>query len=284
MDVNRATVEGDLEKHNKVFSWLQQVFGEDSIPQFEINNFTLSILENLASRNQEQNKHATIITKDHIQKSTEYAAEAERLSRITEHLGLPVSCMSQSGRTSLKTLASVALLLETKDCSTSSLLLGIAEQSQALSAAVDANSEEKQLLSRILIKTKKAQSDASDLQRSLDGVRDLVASQAPKMTKNETETEFVKLKCKEYEKINKELEEYQGKLQLDSSIFHGPLVKKSQDVRIIKEKIKPVKDKLEIYHSLPPDISQARVLVEEAKAQLEMLERQLSINIDTLHL
>ena len=46
-----------------------------------------------------------------------------------------------------------------------SLLLGIAEQSQALSAAVDANSEEKQLLSRILIKTKKAQSDASDLQR-----------------------------------------------------------------------------------------------------------------------
>ena len=51
------------------------MFGEDSIPQFEINNFTLSVLENLASRNQEQNKHATIITKDHIQKSTEYAAE-----------------------------------------------------------------------------------------------------------------------------------------------------------------------------------------------------------------
>lgn len=46
-----------------------------------------------------------------------------------------------------------------------SLLLGIAEQSQALSAAIDANTEEKRLLSRLLMKTKKAQTNASDLQR-----------------------------------------------------------------------------------------------------------------------
>lgn len=48
-----------------------------------------------------------------------------------------------------------------------SLLLGIAEQSQALSAALDANTEEKRLLSRLLIKTKKAQAKVSDLQRYL---------------------------------------------------------------------------------------------------------------------
>ena len=46
-----------------------------------------------------------------------------------------------------------------------SLLLGIAEQSQALFAAIDANTEEKRLLSRLLVKTKKAKSTASDLQR-----------------------------------------------------------------------------------------------------------------------
>ena len=46
-----------------------------------------------------------------------------------------------------------------------SLLLGIAEQTQALAAAVDANTEEKRLLSRLLIKTKKAQTNAADLQR-----------------------------------------------------------------------------------------------------------------------
>ena len=48
-----------------------------------------------------------------------------------------------------------------------SLLLGIAEQSQALSAAMDANTEERRLLSRLLVKTKKAQTNASDLQRYL---------------------------------------------------------------------------------------------------------------------
>lgn len=278
----QATESGD--KHNKVFSWLQEVYGQDSIPQFEINGFTLSVLEQLANRNQEHNKHGEIITKDYFQKTSEYAAEVERLSRITEQVGLPVSSMSQSGRTSLKTLASVALLLGVKNCSTSSLLLGIAEQSQALSAAVDANSEEKRLLSRLLIKTKKAQTNASDLQRSLDGLQDQRALQAPRLKKNAQETDFVKLKCKEYGKINKELEGYQAKVQLDSSISHGSLVKKSEEVRIIKEKMKPIKSKLEGYHSLPPDISQARVKVEEAKMQLEMLERQLSVSIDTLHL
>lgn len=271
-------------KHNKVFAWLQQVFGEDPIPQFEINSFTLGVLEQLAIRNQEQNKHAVLITKDFIQKTSEYAAEVERLNRITEQVGLPVSTMSQSGRTSLKTLASVALLLGTKNCSTSSLLLGIAEQSQALSAALDANTEEKRLLSRLLIKTKKAQAKVSDLQRSLDGLEDQVALQAPKLQRNAQETEFVKLKCKEYEKINKELEGYQSKVQLDSSIFHNSLVKKAEDVRVTKEKMKPIKAKLDGYNSLPPDIYQAKVKVEEAKMQLELLERQLSMSIDTLHL
>ena len=33
-----------------------------------------------------------------------------------------------------------------------------------------------------------------------------MALQAPKLKKNAQETDFVKLKCKEYEKINKELE------------------------------------------------------------------------------
>ena len=46
-----------------------------------------------------------------------------------------------------------------------SLLLGIAEQSQALFTAIDANTEEKRLLSRLLVKTKKAKTTASDLQR-----------------------------------------------------------------------------------------------------------------------
>ncbi|XP_020625872.1 HAUS augmin-like complex subunit 1 [Orbicella faveolata] len=271
-------------KHNQVFSWLQLVYGEDPIPQFEINTFTLSVLEQLARRNLEQNKHAEIITKDYIQKTAEYSAEVERLSRITEQVGLPVSSMSQSGRMSLKTLTSLAQLLGTKNCSTSSLLLGIAEQSQALFAAIDANTEEKRLLSRLLVRTKKAKTTASDLQRSLDGLQDQVALQTPQLKKNSQETEFVKLKCKEYAKLNKELEAYQSQVQLDSSIYHGSLVKKAEEVRLIKEKMKPIKSKLEGYHSLPPDISQARVKVEEAKMQLELLEKQLSISIDTLHL
>ena len=77
----------------QVFAWLQQVFGEDPIPQFEINSFTLGVLGQLAIRNQEQNKHAVLITKDFIQKTSEYAAEGNEQfivvwTMISTNLGL----------------------------------------------------------------------------------------------------------------------------------------------------------------------------------------------------
>ena len=61
----------------QVFTWLQQVYGQEPIPQFEINSLTLSVLEQLANRNLEQNKHAELITKDYIQKTAEYSAEGK---------------------------------------------------------------------------------------------------------------------------------------------------------------------------------------------------------------
>ena len=51
--------------------------------------------------------------------------------------------------------------------------------------------------------------------RSLDGLQDQIALQAPKLKKNAQETDFVKLKCKEYEKINKELEVNVHRISLD---------------------------------------------------------------------
>ena len=48
--------------------------------------------------------------------------------------------------------------------------------------------------------------DCQHFFRSLDGLQDQVALQTPQLKKNSQETEFVKLKCKEYAKINKELE------------------------------------------------------------------------------
>lgn len=58
--------------------------------------------------------------------------------------------------------------------------------------------------------------------RSLDGLRDLAASQAPKLKKNETETDFVKLKCKEYEKTNRELEVNGLKIVIVTIIIVSP--------------------------------------------------------------
>lgn len=87
------------------------------------------------------------------------------LNRNTTHLGLLHTKKYLTNYIKGYTNSTRVLLCYTRSSTVFSLLLGIAEQSQALSAATDANTEEKRLLSRLLMKTKKAQTNASDLQR-----------------------------------------------------------------------------------------------------------------------
>ncbi|XP_031566759.1 HAUS augmin-like complex subunit 1 [Actinia tenebrosa] len=272
------------QKHFKVKLWLEGLFGDEPIPQYEINNKTIEILEQMADRNMRCDRDAEIVIEDMVQKTAEYDFEAQRISRILNDVGITLTSLSQSGSHSIKTLSEVSLLLGLKDCSSSSLMLGIANQSCALDAILDERAEEKRVYSRLLAKTKSSLVKANTLQRALETLEEQHTLQKPILDKRSQETGFLQSKAKEYQRIVKELEEYQKSLGLESSIFHENLVKKAEDINLLKEKSKPLKNKLESYQNLPPDLSLAKVKVEEAKRELARLEQQLSSNIDMLHI
>ncbi|KXJ22669.1 HAUS augmin-like complex subunit 1 isoform X1 [Exaiptasia diaphana] len=269
--------------HIKVKLWLEDVIQEDSIPQYEINSKTMSILTQLAERNKRINSDTEIVAEDMRQKAVEYDLEAQRMQKVLDYLGLSLSSLSQSGDHSIKILSDIALLLGLKDCTSSSLLLGIINQSRTLNKVLDDRAEESSIYSKLISKTKSALVQANSLQRTFESLEEQHTLHKPVLEKRSHETEFFHNKAKQYHKIVREAEEYQKSLRLESSIFHENLVKKSEDVNYLKEKSKPLKDKLEIYQDLPPDLSLAKVKVEEAKLQLARLEEQLSSNINMLH-
>jgi len=67
---------------------------------------------------------------------------------------------------------------------------------------------------------------------------------------------------------------------VDPSIYHASLKTKSDDLEILNEKLLAVKSKLDSYHELPPDISLAKVKIEEAKRELASLQAELSSFVD----
>ena len=119
------------EKHRCVRLWLEQTFVDQPIPQYEITEKTINILYNLMLKNQLCDRQARVVIEDHQQKVEEYNTEAQRLSRILHQVGLSSASLSQSGFMSLRTMASVALLLQLKDASTTNYLLGLCALSQS---------------------------------------------------------------------------------------------------------------------------------------------------------
>lgn len=62
---------------SKVRDWLEKVYCDEVIPQYEINERTIEILLDLKQKNEEREREAEILIKDYEHKTEEYHAESK---------------------------------------------------------------------------------------------------------------------------------------------------------------------------------------------------------------
>lgn len=55
--------------------WLEKVFGDSSVPQYEVNDWTLGVLHQLMGRNEHLNTCSVVVREDLYQKAKEYKTE-----------------------------------------------------------------------------------------------------------------------------------------------------------------------------------------------------------------
>ncbi|XP_033125195.1 HAUS augmin-like complex subunit 1 [Anneissia japonica] len=270
------------EKHRKVQSWLEEVFLDEEIPQYEINERNLETIIKLMQKNKERNRDAQIILADLNQKTTEYEAEAKRLSQILESVGLSTPCLSQSGSVSLRTLARVATILEIKDVTTSSYLLQMSNLTQSMMETQSEHCTETKQNEQLFTKTKAAFIKASSLKRALDALEDQSQYAGPELEKKVRTTGFLHNKIREYATKRQQLKDQLNENGFSDSLSHQSLVKEAEYLGNLKAKLAPLKSKLDSYHCLPPNVSLTKVKIEEAKQELESLEAELARNIDAM--
>ncbi|ESO92361.1 hypothetical protein LOTGIDRAFT_162667 [Lottia gigantea] len=271
------------EIHQEVQVWLEEIFGGESIPQFELNKRTLSILHDLMKTNRVKDRDAKLIVEDHNQKAEEYNIDGKRIGKIVEGIKLTPASLSQSGVTSLRTLANLALLLQIKDTTDTSYYLGLQNLHDQETKLEDDRKIEWKLISELFNKTRTSLIKYNSLHKALETLEEQRGIQKPKIESHFEQTGFLRNKALEYKKL---IQKHQGqlvKLNVTPEIYHKTLVKKSEDLQALHQKITPLKSKLQSYHDLPPDLTQARVKIEELRRQVSLLEEELSSKINMIH-
>lgn len=275
---------GINEKHQQVQIWLQQIYGGESVPKFELNARTISILYTLMKENTDQEHNTQLVIEDLRQKATEYGAEAQRLSAILTEIHLTQGCLSQSGTTSLQTLASLALHLEIKDTSDSSYLLALQRHSDEAAKTSEQKNGEERALSQFTHKSKSALHKYNSLLKTLHTLEEKSVTQQPNTENKRKKVNFLLDKTKQYKASLQQLKRRLAQAGADPSLYHQTLIKKAEHLESLRQKMSPLRTKLQSYHDLPPDISQTKVKIEELKQQVGALETELSRRIDLMHL
>ncbi|XP_072167164.1 HAUS augmin-like complex subunit 1 [Diadema setosum] len=270
--------------HREVRGWLQRVFGDLTIPQYEINQRTVTVLYDLMLRSEERDRDRQLLIDDLNQKTEEYHAEASRLSAILQNVGLSPASLSQSGNVSLRTLSNVAQILDLKVASDTNYFLAMTDLSREQIKVEDCRHEENLLNQNLFKKTKSAMIKSDSLKRAMTSLEDQAKEQGPQLEEKTRQAGFYHSKTKEYRNQLEVLEENLTESEVDPSVYHQSLVKLSEHLETLNSKLAPLRAKLESYNDLPPNVSLAKVKIEEAKRELASLEAELSRNIDMMHM
>ncbi|GFO30607.1 HAUS augmin-like complex subunit 1 [Plakobranchus ocellatus] len=262
-------------QQQKVKAWLHEIFGDEQVPEFEINQQTIEYLYQLSQETRQHDGHLQLVTKDLQQKAAEYNAEAQRLSGILHRIQLTPESLSQTGANSLATLSKLGVLLDVRDPSNTSYLLAMQDVDDDLEKVSEEAEAEADELKKLTKSYHKVLQQCNSLQKVLDVAKAKATEDSQLNSKREHETTFLLQKEKGYKKEMKKMEVQFSQTKIDRSLFHESLVKKSEALKDIHSQLEPLRAELASYSVLPPDLDEAKVKLFEYKRELERLDKQL---------
>ncbi|XP_031953030.1 HAUS augmin-like complex subunit 1 isoform X2 [Corvus moneduloides] len=257
------------EKLIRVTLWLKKLYGDKPVPRYEVNERTVDILHEVMECNEERDRDVSLLIEDMKDQAAKYEAEAKYWQDILEEsLGLSVDSLSQEATTDLNDLVESAMALEVEDTSLTSFYGAINYMTSELFKTKSKNEEMELKLNTLtkklastLTMEKQLEEDIKKITESQEAENAKAASRSKNLIFLEKKSEDLKIRVKDAEK-------QLIATGLDQSLTHEALVKLSEELAAVQEKLKPLKKEVESYHDLPPSIALARVMVEEARNEL----------------
>lgn len=267
--------------YQKVQEWLEGIYGCNSVPDFEVNAKTVSILYKIMMSNISSNKDASELYKHQEQLSELYTSGGGKVNESLKLAGIEMDKLSNPCQLAVRSLSLATCYLDLKSPSTTNFLVGLNNLSRQ---QMDSSKESRTVVHLMSHFTKRLNSvlhTNQQLQRDLktkEGLSKMLELQEDKRAR---QTEFLQGKQGEYGCTIKSLEDAQISCGASSDIYHKTLVTKSEEIKQVEAKLSEITAKLKSFQNLPPNENLARLKVEESKEELLKLEAELQMKIST---
>ncbi|XP_008276106.1 HAUS augmin-like complex subunit 1 [Stegastes partitus] len=269
------------EKINKVNSWLSKVFGDQPVPQFEVNTRTVDVLYQLAQSSEARCSDTALLVEDLKQKTSEYQAEGAHLQDVLlQGVGLSSASLSKPAADYLSALVDNAMVLGVRDTSLGSFMLAVNNVTGELMEAEKSNRRLERELRALRKRLGATLVLRGNLQEDINKTAKSQAVESAKAEERLLDMNFVTAKAKELSNRRERSEAELVSRNMDKTITHQAIVQVSEEVNVLKKEIIPLKKKLGPYMDLSPSPYLAQVKIEEAKRELAALDSQLEMNVD----
>ncbi|NWI32132.1 HAUS1 protein, partial [Sula dactylatra] len=237
----------------QVTLWLQKIFGNEPMPQYEVNARTVDILYELVKANEATKRDISLLIKDIKQQATQYKAQAKRLEDILGgNLHLSPLCLSGQGTRYCNAVVKSAMTLETKDTSPVCLCCAIGDMNSELYKTISKNGAlelelmelEKKLTAAVILE-EQLQEDLKKTEELLEVEKDNIDTRSQDMKFLRERTEFLRRQVKD-------AEEQLAATGLEESLQHESLMSLAEKLAGLQHEIEPLKKKLESYLDLSP--------------------------------
>uniref|UniRef100_A0A8C6ZYQ1 HAUS augmin like complex subunit 1 n=1 Tax=Neovison vison TaxID=452646 RepID=A0A8C6ZYQ1_NEOVI len=217
-------MEAQEEKEAQVAAWLKKIFGDHSIPQYEVNARTTEILHHLSERNRVRDRDVSLVIEDLKQKASEYESEAKHLqSLLMESVNFSPANLSSTGSRYLNALADSAVALEIKDTSLARLIIVSKDSLCSWSNKGDGYVKLEHSLTSVTIQECRERGTA-DLKKA----EFHLSTERAKVDNRLQNMDFLKAKSEEFRFGIRTAEEQLSSRGMDASLSHQSLVALSE--------------------------------------------------------
>ncbi|CAL1573402.1 unnamed protein product [Knipowitschia caucasica] len=269
------------DKMKKVNSWLSAVFGDQPVPQFEVNTRTVDVLFQLAQTSETRCSHTELLIKDLNQKTSEYQADCAHYQDVLlQAVGLSCATLSSASTDYLSTLVDSAITLAVRDISIGNFFPAVNNLSDELLEAEKSNRRLERELKALRKNLGATLVLCGNLQEDINKTTKAQAVEGAKVEERLLNMDFVTTKAKELSHRREKAEAQLLSRNMDKSLTHQAIVQLSQEVTALKQEIAPLKKKLEPYMDLCPNPSLAQVKILEAKRELALLDSKPEMDME----
>lgn len=258
---------------DEVQAWLSMLYKGNAPKISHLDQDSIRYLHHISVLSRRREDQAKILISQAKRQTTEFLEEGKRTERILQKCNLDLKSLNQPVSSSLAVLSSSSVILGTPDASLASLSVAVTDLDSRLAKEESTHAYLQNALEAVSTASKESNNRLQELLAVQLELKSCSSEAA------EHSLEQAERRSRQYAEAIRILKADLHDAGVTESIYHGRLVRDSEQVKALHERLRPLRARLAGFFQLPPDPRLARAELQAARARLEDVERRLQDSI-----